>query len=256
MSIILIAGLLISGLLISTISMGIGIGGGILWTPLLILVYGLSPAEAIACSLAIQIAGLGSGTYGYYKTGLIMPKLSLTLAAIAIPGIIVGSIMTININPQAIQLSLGAIGLMLAVYFVSGSEDYTTQDKNIKTFEFEKIKPILAVTAILGGMMGFLSAGIGEWIIPLIKRRLGISMRQAVASIVMMMFILALTASIIHLSQAETIHHDIILWGAAGTLTGAQFGVYFSRIFKDQILKNAFIFFMALIGIHLIFNAV
>lgn len=105
-------------------------------------------------------------------------------------------------------------------------------------------------------MMGFLSAGIGEWIIPLLKRRLGISMRQAVASIVMMMFILALTASIIHLSQAETIHHDVILWGATGTLAGAQFGVYFSRIIKDQILKNTFIIFMTLIAIYLIFNAI
>ena len=83
--------------------------------------------------------------------------------------------------------------------------------------------------------MGFLSTGIGEWIIPLLKRRVGITMRQAVASIVMMMFILALTASIIHLSQAEIIHHEIILWGAAGTLIGAQSGIYFSRIDNDSL---------------------
>ncbi|NOQ89499.1 MAG: hypothetical protein GQ549_00985 [Gammaproteobacteria bacterium] len=38
-------GLVFAGLLISTAAMTIGIGGGILWTPLLILAYGLSPQE-------------------------------------------------------------------------------------------------------------------------------------------------------------------------------------------------------------------
>ena len=255
MSTLLIAGLLISGLLISTVSMSIGIGGGILWTPLLILVYGLPPAEAIAYSLAIQSAGLGSGTYGYYKTGLIIPKLSLTLAAVALPGIFIGSIMTVSLDPQMVQLCLGVLGLMLAVYFVTGSDVTAMIDKNIENTSFKSLKPLLPITALLGVMMGFLSSGIGEWIIPILQRKLGLSIRQAVASIVMMMFILALTASSIHLYQAETIHHEIILFGAAGTLIGAQSGIYFSRIIKDQFLKNSFIFLMTLIGIHLIFNA-
>lgn len=150
MSILLIAGLVASGLLISTISMSIGIGGGILWTPLLILVYELSPAEAIACSLAIQVAGLGSGTYGYYKTGLIIPRLSFLLAAIAIPGIIVGSIMTISIEPEIVQLSLGIIGLLLAVYFVTDSSILTTQETIIKTFKLQKNKTHTSCNSNIG----------------------------------------------------------------------------------------------------------
>ena len=54
-------GLALAGLFISTAAMTIGIGGGILWTPLLILAYGLTPQEAIATSLLIQVIGMGSG---------------------------------------------------------------------------------------------------------------------------------------------------------------------------------------------------
>ncbi|MCP3688170.1 MAG: sulfite exporter TauE/SafE family protein, partial [Gammaproteobacteria bacterium] len=54
--------LVLAGSMIATAAMAIGIGGGILWTPLLILVYQLTPADAISTSLFIQVAGLGSGT--------------------------------------------------------------------------------------------------------------------------------------------------------------------------------------------------
>ena len=70
-------GLVLSGLFISTAAMTIGIGGGILWTPLLILAYGLSPQAAVATSLLIQVIGMGSGTFAFLRTNLVDKKLAL-----------------------------------------------------------------------------------------------------------------------------------------------------------------------------------
>ena len=82
--------LLLCGIAISTIAMSVGIGGGILWAPLLIVVYGLSPVEAVTYSLIIQVFGMGSGTLAFYRGGQTDLKLSALLAAVAVPGVIIG----------------------------------------------------------------------------------------------------------------------------------------------------------------------
>ena len=68
-------GLVLAGLFIATAAMTIGIGGGILWTPLLILAYSLSPQEAIATSLLIQVVGMGSVSFVFLRNFLQSNKL-------------------------------------------------------------------------------------------------------------------------------------------------------------------------------------
>ena len=110
-------GLIFSGVIIGSIAMAIGIGGGILWTPLLILVYGLSPQEAIATSLFIQITGLGSGTFAYIKAKLIHIRLSVILAVVALPGVTLGSFMTVSLAEHTIQMVLGIMAMILDILF-------------------------------------------------------------------------------------------------------------------------------------------
>ena len=69
-------GLIIAGIVIAGLAVAVGIGGGILWTPLLILGYGLSPQQAVATSLIIQVVGMGSGSFAYLRTQLVEKKLS------------------------------------------------------------------------------------------------------------------------------------------------------------------------------------
>jgi uncharacterized membrane protein YfcA len=51
--------ILFIGVAISTVAVMLGIGGGILWSPVLILLYKIGPGEAITTALALQIGGMG-----------------------------------------------------------------------------------------------------------------------------------------------------------------------------------------------------
>jgi len=144
--------LVFSGFIISTIAMAIGIGGGILWTPLLILVYGLSPSEAITTSLFIQVIGLASGTFAYAKSGLIKPKLSLTFFLIALPGVVIGSFFTLNLPQDIVQLALGSMALILAILFVSGNHG---DIKPIQSFDPKLIRRIAPLPRIFWFYHGF-----------------------------------------------------------------------------------------------------
>lgn len=245
--------LVIFGLLIATITMAIGIGGGILWTPLLILVYGLAPVEAVTTSLFIQVAGLSSGTFAYARANLVKFKLSLTFFVVALPGVFIGSFFTLNLSPNIVQLALGIMALILAMLFVVNSQE--VEHDTSSHFDAKKIKKILPIPAVFGFIMGFLSLGISEWLIPALRNKLRMAMPKAIGTSIATMLLLALVASSIHFYFSESLHLKIIALGAAGTLIGGQIGAYISQRINDRLLQQSFIYLMTLIGIHLIFQA-
>ncbi|MCK4708234.1 MAG: sulfite exporter TauE/SafE family protein, partial [Gammaproteobacteria bacterium] len=154
--------LLVAGIAISSVAMAIGIGGGILWTPLLILAYGLSPQEAITTSLLIQVVGMGSGSVAYYRAGLVKTRLSLLFFIVALPGVIIGSFISLNLSQETVQMALGIMGMTLAILFVAGHEDIV--DSSSKDYIREKVTKILPIPAFFGVFLGSLSLGIGEWL--------------------------------------------------------------------------------------------
>lgn len=245
--------LLLSGLAISTISMAVGIGGGILWAPLLILIYGLAPVEAVTYSLVIQVFGLSSGSLSYYRNGKTDLKLSALLAAIAMPGVIIGSFGTHYIDANNLRLILGIMAMMLALMFVArNTEADQTKERN---YQLSQVKPLLPIPGVFGFIMGLLSLGIGEWLIPALRDRLKLSMSSAVAIVVPMMLMLAVVSSLIHLSSAETLNLNYLIWGALGTVIGAPIGARLSRVINDRVLKEAFIFIMTLLSVHFVFRS-
>ncbi|MFC1589365.1 sulfite exporter TauE/SafE family protein [Pseudomonadota bacterium] len=251
-----VLGLAFAGLFISTAAMTIGIGGGILWTPLLILAYGLSPQEAIATSLLIQVVGMGSGTFAFLQSNLVEKKLALIFFVTALPGVIIGSFITVNLPQQPVQMALGIMAMILALLFVA-SQDQMDEEKNHYKFNQENVKHLLPIPGFFGFIMGFLSLGIGEWLIPAMRNRLKLNMKRCVATIIPMMFLLAVVASILHWSlMEESIQMNYFLWGSLGTLIGGQLGPRVARYIDDKMLKETFIFLMTLIGIHLIFQSI
>ncbi len=250
-----ILGLFTAGVLIATAAMAIGIGGGILWTPLLIVGYGLSPSEAVTLSLLIQVIGLGSGSWVYLRSGLSNHRLSLLLFAVAAPGVMIGSLFSLHLAQSHVQLALGIMAMTLALLFVAVGEGDEGRSRTANTRR--RLWGILPVPAFFGGMMGLLSTGIGEWIIPLLKSRLGIEMRRAIATVIPVMFLLALTAASLRTFYiADPIAWEYVLWGGLGTLIGGQIGPQLNKRMAERLLKEAFIYLMTLVGIHLIFQAV
>lgn len=246
--------LIVSGIIIGSTAMAIGIGGGILWTPLLILVYGLSPQEAISTSLFIQITGLGSGTYAYIKAKLIHVRLSAILAVVALPGVILGSYMTVSLAEHTIQMILGIMAMILAILFVVSNTE--AEERKNFILNAKAIRKVAAVPGFFGFLMGFLSVGISEWLIPALRHKLKLDMPHAIGTSIAMMFILAIVSSAIHFNLSENFHAEIIILGSVGTLIGGQIGARISQRINDQLLKQSFIYLMTLIGIHLIFQAI
>lgn len=243
-----------AGIVIASISMAIGIGSGILWMPLLILVYGLPPQEAVAISLMIQVVGMGSGTSSYYKAKLIEKKLAGILFLVAFPGVIIGSLIAVRLPENQVQLALGTMSLILALVFVSGREEI--KDNGIYHFDRKKVTSVLPIPAFFGFLMGFLSVGVGEWIIPTLKRKLNLEMNRAVATVIPVMFLLAITGAVSHGILLKNFHLELLIWSIFGALLGGQIGPLIALKISDKLLKEVFVYVMTLVGIHLVFHAI
>ena len=83
--------LIILGLLISILSSILGVGGGFLIVPSLVILYGLNAEIAIGTSLATIVFTSISATIVYHKQNLIDWKLGLLTASLSVPAASLGA---------------------------------------------------------------------------------------------------------------------------------------------------------------------
>jgi uncharacterized membrane protein YfcA len=242
-----------AGILIATAVSTVGIGGGILWMPFLLIILRCRPDTAVVTSLLIQTAGMGSGTVAFWRMQQIDTRLTAFLLILTIPGLILGSMITHILSPDHLELILGILTLTTAIIFVSATERFSRGSRRrTEVKEGLRYGWIVSIMAVASGM---LSISVGEWLVPLLRNKLSLPMGVAVASSVATVFGACVLGAGAHLLQGGRADLHILLWAVPGVLLGGQIGPRIAGRINDRILKEVFIFLLTLIGIHLIYNS-
>ncbi len=119
MSIAFILGLLLVGLLAGFMSSLIGIGGGIVIVPALVLLFGLSQKMAQGTSLAmLSLPVAFIGAYNYYKEGYVDWKASLILAATFVVGGYLGSKVALGLDMTIIKKVFAVFMIIIAIKYL------------------------------------------------------------------------------------------------------------------------------------------
>jgi uncharacterized membrane protein YfcA len=242
-----------AGLLIATMVSIIGIGGGILWMPFFLIVLKLRPDVAVLTSLLIQMAGMGSGTLTFSRKKQIDYRLVVFLLVVTIPGIAFGAYLSRLLNPDKMEFVLGILAMATAVLFVSASHKYG--DLGQERSQLKTARKYAAVTSALAVISGLLSVSIGEWLVPLMRSKLSLRMRVAVATSIATIFGNCVIGVLFHFLLGAHADLTVLLWAVPGVLIGGQIGPRIAIHVNDRFLKEIFIFFLTLIGIHLIYNS-
>ena len=104
------------GLFAGILSGLIGIGGGIVMVPALVLIAGLSQHSAQGTTLCAMIPPIGVlAAFEYYKAGHVDIKTAAVIAAGFIFGAMIGSKIAIRINPFILKKLFGALLLYISV---------------------------------------------------------------------------------------------------------------------------------------------
>jgi len=236
-----LVGLLI-GLLAGFASGLLGIGGGIIMVPSLILI-GVDPHVAIATSLVAIIIITSSGSATHWRLGHVRPRVVAMLAVPAILGTQIGAIASINTPADTIKLIYGVFLLILAYRFL-----HTRGPLKAGTARSNPIV-IIPYGFLVGILAAFLGIGGGIVMVLFMMIYMGFDIRHAVgtSSAVIVITATAATARYVHLGVPDIAAGIAI--GVAGAVTaiiGARATISISR----ESLRRVFGVFLLIIGLR------
>lgn len=121
MSLTIILLLILIGLLGGFVSGLLGVGGGIIMVPLMLVFLGYTQHQAQGTSLAILAVPVTLvSAYNYYKEGEINWKFALIMALCFVVGGYLGSKLAITINQSLLKKIFGAIMLIAGLKMMFG----------------------------------------------------------------------------------------------------------------------------------------
>ncbi len=240
-----------AGFVIATLATLSGFGGGVLWMPYLVLVAQLDPAQAVTTSLIIQVGGMGSGSVAAIRAKKADIRLALFLSICAFLGVPVGVWLSRMVAPDSIVFLLGIFSLAVALVFVYTQEDF---EHTVKNVSLREAAPYLPLTTLFSVATGLLSMGVGDFLVPILRKQLRLNMESAMAACLIVMAMNAALAAILHLIIGDKFAAKVVLWAIPGVILGGQLGPLLAGRIPDQTLKEIFIYALSLAGIHLIFN--
>jgi uncharacterized protein len=242
-----------AGICISTVVMCVGFGGGMFWMPFLLVILKLRPDIAIATSLLLQTYGTASGSFAYVKQKKADVKLATILLFFAVPGITVGAYIAHRMTLSNLELIIGLLAMVTAFVFVASNQKYTEEGGDrVETSTAVRHSWVVGIMAVASGM---LTVNTGEWLIPIMQKKMFLKMSNAIATCILMTFGISLVGVLIHLGMGGKPNLSVALWGLPGVLIGGQIGPRLVRMIDERTLKEIFVFVLTLISIHLLYNS-
>jgi uncharacterized protein len=116
MSVSTILIIIVIGIITGVMAGMLGIGGGLVVIPALVMVMGMSQQSAQGTSLAMMLPPIGIlAAYNYYKAGHVDIRIALLLAVAFIAGSFFGSKLAIRIPQETLKRIFGVFLLLVAI---------------------------------------------------------------------------------------------------------------------------------------------
>ena len=105
--------LIVIGILAGLLSGVVGVGGGLIMIPLLVMLLGLSQHEAQGTSLAVMLPPIGVlAAINYHKEGFVRWEYSMIIAVTFIIGGYFGSRYAVVLKPEILKRVFGVVMLV------------------------------------------------------------------------------------------------------------------------------------------------
>jgi uncharacterized membrane protein YfcA len=186
-----------------TLGLALGLfggGGGILAVPLLLAV-GVPADEAATTSLVVVAAAAVGGTIPNARVGRVAWRESLTFGAIGVPAAMLGSVLALNTADAVKLFGFAALmsvagGLMLHKA-LRGRDDDPDTPRQQRSWVL-----VVAIGLVVGLVTGFFGVGGGFLVVPALALAIGLPMRIATASALVVIVINSAAALVPRLGQA------------------------------------------------------
>ncbi|SDZ60113.1 hypothetical protein SAMN05421736_12042 [Evansella caseinilytica] len=260
------------GLVASILGSIMGLGGGIIVVPALMilsayspLLSDITPQVAVGTSLLVMIFTGLSSTLAYLKQKKVDIQSALIFFAGSGPGALFGVWLNKDINTDFFLVIFG--GFIILVSFIlmvrkhikplkrkpSGiKRKYITEAGETEEYGFQ---PVIAVSIafIVGMCSGLFGIGGGSLMVPAMILLFGFPPHLAVATSMLMIFLSAIVSSITHLSLGN-VNWLYTLALLPGAWFGGQLGAAVNRRMSSDAVVHLLRVFLIIIGVRLIYQ--
>jgi uncharacterized membrane protein YfcA len=252
----------------------LGVGGGIIIVPILILVFDLQANQAVGTSLVMIIFTALSATFAYQRQKRLDWKVGIMGASVTVPGAAIGAYATSFFSSEVLTIILGIFLFFIAAFMFRRSYRTGNQKKKTRTqggsrtgrlvwhrkiidaygSVFQYDADMLSGLALLffGGLAsGFFGIGGGLIVVPILMSVVGLPMHLAVATSMLTMIFTSISGVGVHIMLG-----DVLFEYAAplvvGIVIGAQLGARTAKRLRSVSLERVFAVVVFVIGIVLI----
>jgi uncharacterized membrane protein YfcA len=260
------------GFAVSVPSSLVGLGGGFIIVPVLILVFQLPVNNAVAISLVAILGTTVSSTFGYIRQKRVDFKLGLLYDILDVPGIVIGAYLTTVLPVNVLVVLCGFFIVAISILVIKQRKKHCSTegpaangsaakrksrkiDSEGKAFRYTlRSTPLALTSSLLGGLVTGLS-GLGGGITDVSTMMLlGIPAHIAVAS---SEFAMAITNGFGVLAHGflNNILVEYALPLTLGTIVGAQVGCLIAKRVEGKTIRGILSIIALIAGIRLILSA-
>jgi hypothetical protein len=259
------------GLLTGAYGTLIGIGGGVILVPALLLLYpGATPDTITAISLAAVFLNSLSGSIAYFRQRRIDYRSGLLFAMATVPGTIIGAWATHFLRRDVFSFIFGIMLILLALFLqlrprekketTSPSPDgivCTVVDDKGETFVYSYNRPLgIALSFGVGFLAGLAGIGGGVILVPVLVYLLCFPTHIATATSHFTLTFSALAGSLTHaVAGSYAYNWQVLPYLAIGIIPGAQLGAWLSRKLQGITIIRFLALALALMGVRLLILA-
>jgi uncharacterized protein len=221
------------GLAAGSLGSMLGVGGGIIMVPALTFLN-VPPMQAASTSLIAVMSTSVSSTIEYSRQKRIDYTLGLEIAACAIPGGVLGAVLSEYLLQDTFKLYFGVLLIFTGLYILY--KNSVLKEHKVKRRSLPLQVAVFAASFGAGIISSLFGVGGGIVFVPAMLLVLGLTMYRAAPTSQLTLMMTAIAGVFTHSALGHPDYlHAVIL--SAGAFVGAQIGARLSRITKDKLLQ-------------------
>ncbi len=236
-------GYILTGLIAGFFGGLLGVGGGFLKVPILILVFGMQMHIVRAVSLISNVFIAAAAAQRYWRKDMIIFPVVLRVMGWAMAAALAGVMLGDVLDEKVIRR---VFALFLVWVFVDILRPRRGDEKVARRARSDRVGEA-AVGGPMGFMAGLLGIGGGVIAVPLGRRILGLSVRNAIACSVALIIPSSLVASVLCVYNGVRLENFslgqpllVCLYLVPGSIVGAQLGAYVSLRINSRYIRYIF----------------
>lgn len=224
----------------------LGGGGSIVTVPVLVYIIGQSPQAAVATSLAI--VGTNSSIGAFFHRSQLSWRVALIFGGSGIAMAYLAAGLSEQVSPRLLMVLFALLMIVVAAMMMYFRPCPQNGSQTMQPWWI-----ILLSGAGVGLLTGFLGVGGGFLIVPALVMLVGLPMKQAVGTSLVIIAINSLSGFLGHLNK-EALDIQLILLFAVAGFVGAFSGAQLAKQLPASQLRQAFVVFILVLAVVLLYD--